>query len=255
MSDKKNTVTEQTNSKKSIITDRFRNLVDKSEYTREAIASATGLDTSTVTKYYNGDRQLTIDAVKKFSTYFNVSADYLLGLSDAATNDKDLQFICDYTGLSEEAVKEFEYICMSPDMRYSAISDYGLNGFYGLLEYTKLFPAIREEMLKSDCFKSMLEAATTCKVLNEILEIILGLEESELKELNEEKCDMLLEFLIDYQKERTYQIYNAQNGIMEFIEHVAPLLHNNSDDKEKLKQIKNKILLIKCKKGVNNGDC
>lgn len=40
------------------------------------------------------------------SKIFNVSADYLLGLSDTATNDKDIQFICEYTGLDEISVRE-----------------------------------------------------------------------------------------------------------------------------------------------------
>ena len=38
--------------------------------------------------------------------YFEVPVDYLLGLSNAkSTNEPELKAICDYTGLSEEAVK------------------------------------------------------------------------------------------------------------------------------------------------------
>jgi transcriptional regulator with XRE-family HTH domain len=36
---------------------------------------------------------------------FNTSTDYLLGLSDVKTNDKDLQFVCDYSGLDDLAIK------------------------------------------------------------------------------------------------------------------------------------------------------
>ncbi len=84
-----------------ISTVRVRALIDESKKTREEIGRGIDIDTSTVTKYYNGDRKLTVEAIKKFSKFFNVSADYLLGLSDAKTNDKELQAICDYTGLSE----------------------------------------------------------------------------------------------------------------------------------------------------------
>lgn len=38
------------------------------------------------------------------SKYFNVSADYLLGLSEPFTTDNKLKFVCEYTGLNEKAV-------------------------------------------------------------------------------------------------------------------------------------------------------
>ena len=39
------------------------------------------------------------------SKIFNVSADYLLGLSDTPTTDKDVQFICEYTGLKADTIE------------------------------------------------------------------------------------------------------------------------------------------------------
>jgi transcriptional regulator with XRE-family HTH domain len=39
------------------------------------------------------------------SKLYNVSTDYLLGLTDVKTNDTTLQSVCEYTGLSEEAIK------------------------------------------------------------------------------------------------------------------------------------------------------
>lgn len=37
---------------------------------------------------------------------FNVSADYLLGLSDVATTDVELKAVCEYTGLTEKAAQK-----------------------------------------------------------------------------------------------------------------------------------------------------
>lgn len=82
---------------------RFQALVDK-EKSRDVIAKAIKCNTSTITKHYNGDRTISTEYIIKYSKYFNVSADYLLGLSDVATMDKDIKFVCDYTGLSEEAI-------------------------------------------------------------------------------------------------------------------------------------------------------
>ena len=66
-----------------ISTMRLKSLVDKSGLTREEIAKRLDIDTSTVTKYYNGNRKLTIEAVRKFSVLFGVSSDWLLGLDEA----------------------------------------------------------------------------------------------------------------------------------------------------------------------------
>lgn len=92
-----------------IVLVRLRNLIDNTTVSRKVIADKIGCDVSTVTKHYNGDRNLTIDYVIKYAKYFNVSADYLLGLSEAKTSDKDLQYVCNFTGLSEESVLQFNH--------------------------------------------------------------------------------------------------------------------------------------------------
>ena len=58
----------------------FRALVDKK--TREEIAKGIGCDTSLVTKHYNGDRNITLEYAIKYAKFFDVSVDYLIGLTD-----------------------------------------------------------------------------------------------------------------------------------------------------------------------------
>lgn len=83
---------------------RIRDLIDKSGLTREEIAKKLDIGTSTVTQYYNGNRNLTIDSIKKFSKLFNVSTDYIFGISDAKTSNTTVKAISDYTGLNDEAI-------------------------------------------------------------------------------------------------------------------------------------------------------
>lgn len=83
----------------------LREAIDNSRMTREQIADIVQCDTSSITKYYNGDRYPKTDVIIKLAKLFNVSTDYLLGVTDVATTDKDLQYICDYTGLDEKTVK------------------------------------------------------------------------------------------------------------------------------------------------------
>lgn len=88
----------------SISLKHFQSLIDAVGKPREQIAREVEMDASTITKYYNGDRHLSVSAIRKFANYFNVSSDYLLGLSNAPTNDKNLQAICDYTGIDVQNV-------------------------------------------------------------------------------------------------------------------------------------------------------
>ena len=45
------------------------------------------------------------DTIFRIANHFNVSADYLLGLSEASTQDVKLKAVCEYTGLSQKAIE------------------------------------------------------------------------------------------------------------------------------------------------------
>lgn len=100
--------------------DRLQKLID-TEKSRNTIAQNIGCDVSTITKHYNGDRIVTIDFLKKYADYFDVSADYLLGLADVPTTDKDLQFVCDYTGLSQATISALHECKYLPHIEYDPI--------------------------------------------------------------------------------------------------------------------------------------
>ena len=104
--------------KKGVVLERLRELIDSSGKTRDEIAKAIECDTSTITKHYNGNRQVAPEFIIKYAQFFGVSSDYLLGLSNAESTDKDIQFISKYTGLSDEAIEALNrfYKC--------AVSDY-----------------------------------------------------------------------------------------------------------------------------------
>ena len=60
-----------------------------------------------VGQYCNGTALPPADKIVILARYFDVSVDYLLGLTDAkTTKDTDLRAIVDYTGLSEKCIKE-----------------------------------------------------------------------------------------------------------------------------------------------------
>ena len=96
--------------KKDITVERLRRLIDETGLARQAIADEMGCDVSTVTKHYNGTRNLTIDFIVMYARYFNVSSDYLLGLSEVRTVSPDTAMICRVTGLDDKAVRTLSEI-------------------------------------------------------------------------------------------------------------------------------------------------
>ena len=90
--------------------ERFRKLVDDEadrRISRQQIAGAIGCDVSTITKHYNGYQAIDIEFLYKYAKYFNISADYLLGLSDVSSTDPDDRAICERFGLKQ---KDFDLL-------------------------------------------------------------------------------------------------------------------------------------------------
>ena len=64
-----------------IFGNRLKALREARGLSRKAFAEAMGVSYSTVSKYENDERFPDLDLLKKFAVYFDVSADYLLGLT------------------------------------------------------------------------------------------------------------------------------------------------------------------------------
>lgn len=81
-------------------TEKLRQLVNKYGGVSK-VSELTGISRQTINFWYNGERTPDAENIKKLSLSFNVSADYLLGLTD---NPKPHLSISEYTGLSEKAI-------------------------------------------------------------------------------------------------------------------------------------------------------
>lgn len=97
---------------KKMILSRLNLLIKVNNKTKKEIATDFHCDTTTITKHFNGSRNITTDYLIKYAKYFNVSADYLLGLSDVPANtnltDENVRLIIkNYTGLSDDSIHYF----------------------------------------------------------------------------------------------------------------------------------------------------
>lgn len=72
------------------------------------LATSLGVNPSQVSQWRNRDEKYisivpNTEQMIKIAKYCNVSLDYLYGIDENQTQDKDVQFVCNYTGLSEQS--------------------------------------------------------------------------------------------------------------------------------------------------------
>lgn len=85
--------------------ERFQKIVDSFGGQTE-FACVSGISRQTIGFWYNGDRVPNAEMLIEISRCCHVSVDYLLGLTECASNNTDLRAVCDCTGLSEKAVRQ-----------------------------------------------------------------------------------------------------------------------------------------------------
>ena len=92
----------------NIIAVRIRKLMEERHTTQQELAENTGCSRQAIAQYADGSNAPNIDKLVSIAKYFDVSLDYMVGLSDVPTADKDVQFVCEYTGFTQEAIKELQ---------------------------------------------------------------------------------------------------------------------------------------------------
>ena len=85
---------------------RFRNLAEEKGSTMEEMAQAFFTTRQTVRNWQNGETIPDAKSICHIAKFFNVTTDYLLGLTDTPVLNTDVRQIADYTGLWGEAVSK-----------------------------------------------------------------------------------------------------------------------------------------------------
>lgn len=95
---------------KEIISNRLNELIDRKneeDFNSSKTKQAKDMDIpyQTFIKYVKGKAECPATNIIKIAQYYNVSTDYLLGLTDEPTNNEEERAVCNYTGLDSKAVK------------------------------------------------------------------------------------------------------------------------------------------------------
>ncbi|MCD8010943.1 MAG: helix-turn-helix transcriptional regulator [Lachnospiraceae bacterium] len=85
---------------------RDRLLALRGHKTQKEVAADIGMTAASIGYYENGNRKPDITVLLKLAKYYNVSCDYLLGISDTKSPDTNTQGFMGKTGLSEKAIEK-----------------------------------------------------------------------------------------------------------------------------------------------------
>lgn len=83
---------------------RLRGLIESRKTTITALANVLKISRQSVSQYQDGTGQPNVDKLCKIAQHFNVSTDYLVGLSSIPSTNNDTRDICEKTGLSEHTI-------------------------------------------------------------------------------------------------------------------------------------------------------
>lgn len=89
---------------KKIIGQRINSALAKKDLKQKDLAQHLGVTDNTVSYFCSGNRTPNTSQIIEIAKFLEVSTDYLLGLAQEPTTDKDFNYVCEYTGLSSEAV-------------------------------------------------------------------------------------------------------------------------------------------------------
>jgi len=95
--------------------DRYSELREEKELSISQLSKKINCNPKTISFYENGSRSMPSNVVIKYADFFNVSTDYLLGISDYRHKinfefDYQARVACEYTGLSFEEISNIKLI-------------------------------------------------------------------------------------------------------------------------------------------------
>ena len=115
----------------NVFSSRLRDL--RGDRNQDDVAKELGISRASLSYYESGVRKPDINTLYALAKYYNVSSDYLLGLSDASTPDIDFQAIVNKTGLSETSVRNLISFKDASSQNYNpAHQDYQIYCFLGI---------------------------------------------------------------------------------------------------------------------------
>ena len=103
--------------KNSLFPSRLRELRAEKGVSQEALSKVLGVSKSTIGLWENGDTLPDAKAVFDLADYYEVSTDYLVRKTEIKSTEMSLKSVCNYTGLSEKAIRQLYLLYHHPQCK------------------------------------------------------------------------------------------------------------------------------------------
>lgn len=113
---------------RDLLKERGRTQEDLAAYIREK-KNLEKFSRQSVAHYYDGSSSPDWETLNVIADFFGVSVGYLTGHEDYRTLDPNIRMICDYTGLSEQTITNFNKVSTTP--AGERIKLQGIDQFFG----------------------------------------------------------------------------------------------------------------------------
>lgn len=180
----------------------IKELREQANESQEQLANALNApNRETIARWENGSRDLKREHIIAIAQHFNVSSDYLLGLSEVKSPNNDIKIACKVTGLSQGAIHNLQYINYKDNISLGINKDIlnslieSLNNY--LLYYIRIYFSIRNK-------QNLLDRIILTKYCDDNN---LGFSNEEIEERGKKIFSIKFDILEATQKLMDYEIY------------------------------------------------
>lgn len=223
------------------INETVKELRTRDNMTQTELAEKLNCNRQKIADWERGKTTPAADDIILLAKIFNVSADYLLGITRVKTDDRDLRFVCDYTGLDEESVQRLKIKdqIMIPTSNEFAFDS--LPFFMGLAneEYVEMYQESFNEVIQSTLFLDIVSSCCIEKIFDYCYKEIKPYIDNEeaLDSASEDKLDKiqaLIGIFREYPKQHLLNLFFAQNAATDFVKKITSLHDYDSATIEKI---------------------
>ena len=130
------------------IGNKINSLLAEKGICQKDLAKELGVKDNIISYWCNGNRKPNTEQIVQIAKFFNVSSDYLLGLSNVPTTDKDFKYVCDTTGFKMETIKFLNFLT---DIE-NAPEDFKKENYYKDQQRADFYIRIVEKLICSSSF-------------------------------------------------------------------------------------------------------